>query len=127
MWPNDVPAKRKNRLGNVWDSTDEKLAVADRERAVQAVVEGEILPRIVAHTPATRGIRGHRVGSRESVHPSVVVLVVGTVPRMVEVGLLAGSVLVVRVDRLAAREIRIRRAERLGIGPRLSLKWSRPR
>ena len=26
MWPKDVPASRKRRLGNVWDSTDAKYS-----------------------------------------------------------------------------------------------------
>ena len=100
-----------------------EVTIGHRERAVERVIEGQRGLVVEAHRPSARRIGRDRVSSREAVHRPVVPLVVGAVPRVVEIRDLAEPRLGEGGDRRThrVRGVRVRGVRRLGLGARLSL------
>ena len=91
----DVAERRARRAdssgsGSVWPEHRREVAVARRERAVQPVVEGQVVLRVVAHRAAAGRVRRRSAFcGGEAVHRAAVPLPVRAVPGVVEVRHLA--------------------------------------
>jgi hypothetical protein len=101
-----------------------EVPIADRERRVQAVVEGQVGRCVVAHGPAAGRVGRIDVGGGESVHASTVDLLVDAGPAVVQVGDFAIAGLMEGRNRRPGRvhRVGITGARRLGRRPRLTLE-----
>src|SRR5262249_15837815 len=76
-------------VGKSWTRHRGEIAIADRESAVEGVVEGQVVDVVETHGTAAGRVGWNRVGGRETVHLIAIQRVVGPGPGVVQVGDLA--------------------------------------